>query len=178
MSSDAIGSELSDRGVFDTDSEIKAITRVSEKCIIEFTFGMLGMEEEFSAMVDAWAQLYDDDSVDMFSIVFRPSGMESDIPIIYAYRMSKFINRIKKLRKTNPKYNKLENVIVLVANKSSRAIINILFKITTPMSNVYLVSEPHQVDVAIECIVNDAPPQEKSIDGIKYISAPHVVRNR
>lgn len=176
MSSGAIGSERPDRGVSDSDSDIREITRVSEKCIIEFTFGTLGMEEEFNAMVDAWARLYEDDTVDMFSIVFRPSGMESDIPLIYAYRMSKFINRIKKLRKTDPKYNKLENAVVLVANKSSRTIINILFKITTPMSNVYLVSEPHQVDVAIECIVNDAPPRKKSIDGIKYISAPDRIK--
>jgi hypothetical protein len=88
------------------------------------------IEEEFDIFLDEWLQLYEDKCE--FYFIFDTCSLGL-LNVKYAYKMSKFI---KKLKKTEIQY--LKKSIIIVKNKYISFLLNIVFSITKPVADVYL----------------------------------------
>lgn len=87
---------------------------------------------EFEQLLEEWLSLYE--SKTPFYFVFDTRNL-TNLNIKYAYKMSSFIKKLKKLDKQY-----LLSSIVIVKNQYIRFLLNIVFSITKPVANVYLFS--------------------------------------
>ena len=141
----------------------------SNNCVIEFNFGVSGFDTEYNAMVDKWMELYNDDNIKKFTLVFKACDEGASPPLSYVYRLSKFLKDIKKRRKTErDKYNKLEQSVVMITSKTIKLLLDTLFKLVTPLSTIYIVSTNEHIYTIVECIEHQRDIPE-NIKGIKCI---------
>ena len=90
------------------------------------------VESDFDKLLDEWISFYDRKIP--FYFVFDTRNL-NNLNIKYAYKMSSFIKKLKKLEKQY-----LLSSIVIVKNQYIRFLLNIVFSITKPVANVYLFS--------------------------------------
>ena len=90
------------------------------------------IEEEFDLFLKEWLKLYEQQKEFYFIFDTCELGL---LNIKYAYKMSSFIKKLKKLDKQY-----LLSSIVIVKNQYIRFLLNIVFSITKPVANVYLFS--------------------------------------
>jgi len=141
----------------------------SNNCVINFNFGGSEFEVEYNAMVDTWMGLYDDDNIKKFTLVFKACDEGASPPLSYVYRLSKFLKNIKKQRKIErDKYNKLEQSVVMITSKAVKLLLDMLFKLVTPLSTIYIVSTNEHIDTIVECIEHQRDIPE-NIKGVKCI---------
>tara|TARA_Y100001970_G_C13857550_1_gene662453 strand:- start:71 stop:499 length:429 start_codon:yes stop_codon:yes gene_type:complete len=103
--------------------------------------------KELAIMFDEWLDIYKR-SKD-FNIIFDITKIKS--PTVYfAYKMAKFISI---LREQTPQHYK--NSIVIAPNtRSMKFILNFTFKITTPVSKVYIYWKEEKEDVNVDNILD------------------------
>lgn len=89
-------------------------------------------ESEFDDLLEEWLSLYNNKIP--FYFVFDTRNL-NNLNIKYAYKMSAFIKKLKKLDKQY-----LLSSIIIVKNQYIRFLLNIVFSITRPVANVYLFS--------------------------------------
>ena len=105
-------------------------------------------EKEFDLFLDKWRDLYDNKNDFLFVFDTRKLAL---LNIKYAYKMSSFI---KELKKRNKQY--LKKSIIIVKNKYVGFLLNIVFNITTPVADVYLLSNNDSILIDdIENIKNE-----------------------
>ena len=90
------------------------------------------VESDFDQLLEEWLSFYDRKIP--FYFVFDTRNL-NNLNIKYAYKMSSFIKKLKKLEKQY-----LLSSIVIVKNQYIRFLLNIVFSITKPVANVYLFS--------------------------------------
>ena len=140
-----------------------------ESCIIEFNFNMNNIENDYNNMIKAWSGYYEDNSIDKFTLVFKGND-DSNIPIEYVYKLSKFIKKIKNKRKKEyDKYNKLSQSIVIIKSKNMRMLLDLLFTLVTPLSDLYITSSIEQTNMIVENIEKGNTILPENVKGIKYI---------
>jgi|TARA_Y100000389_G_C17414922_1_gene493121 hypothetical protein len=142
-----------------------------ESCIIEFNFNMNNIEHDYNHMINAWLGYYEDNNIDKFTLVFKGDN-DSNIPIKYVYKLSKFIKNIKNKRKEEyDKYNKLSQSIVIIKSKNMRILLDLLFTLVTPLSDLYITSSIEQTNMIIDNIEKGNTILPESVKGIKYIKS-------
>jgi hypothetical protein len=145
----------------------------TNNCVIEFNFGGCEFEVEYKSMVETWMDLYNDENINRFTLVFKAREEGVSPPISYVYRLSKFIREIKKLRKNNPvKYGKLEQTIVMITSSTFKTLLDMLFTMITPLSAIYITSTHENVEKIIGFIERqeDVVKNTTGLEGVKYIS--------
>jgi len=90
------------------------------------------VEAEFEQLLDEWLLFYTQKTPIYF--VFDTRNL-NNLNIKYAYKMSSFIKKLKKMEKQY-----LLGSIIIVKNQYIRFLLNIVFSITRPVANVYLFS--------------------------------------
>jgi len=90
------------------------------------------IEKEFETLLDEWLLFYTKKIP--FYFVFDTRNLKN-LNIKYAYKMSSFIKKLKKLENQY-----LLGSIIIVKNQYIRFLLNIVFSITRPVANVYLFS--------------------------------------
>lgn len=90
------------------------------------------IESEFDFLLEEWMKLYDDKQD--FYFIFDTRNLSS-LNIKYAYRISSFIKKLKKLP-----YQYLKKSIIIVKNSYITFLLNLVFSITLPVADVYLFS--------------------------------------
>lgn len=142
--------------------------------IQEFNFGSTSGEDfnvEFENMKKKWKSLYENDNIEKFSLVFKTDESDFSIPIQYVYYMHVFLSELRGLRYENPvKYGKLNETIITIKSGNLRFLLNMLFKLISPFSNVYLVSDDKQTDTILYYVKNNREIP-KNIDDVTYIPA-------
>jgi hypothetical protein len=144
----------------------------SDNCVIEFNFGIYEFEVEYNSMVETWMNLYDDETITCFTLVFKSCEEGVSPPISYVYRLSKFIKEIKSRMKVNPvKYGKLEQSIVMITSPVVKRLLYMLFSMITPLSNIYIVSTHENVENIVGFIERGEDVVKKTCDlkGVKCI---------
>lgn len=143
----------------------------TDSCIIEFNFNMNNIEDDYNNMINAWLGYYEDNSIDKFTLVFKGND-DSNIPIKYVYKLSNFIKKIKNKRKKEyDKYNKLSQSIVIIKSKNMRMLLNLLFTLVTPLSDLYITSSIEQTNMIVENIEKGNTILPETVKGIKYIKS-------
>lgn len=105
-------------------------------------------EKEFDLFLDKWRDLYDKKNEFLFVFDTRKLAL---LNIKYAYKMSSFI---KELKKHNKQY--LKKSIIIVKNKYVGFLLNVVFNITNPVADVYLLSNNDSIVIDdIENIKNE-----------------------
>jgi len=140
-------------------------------CIIEFNFNINNIEEEYNNMTNIWLGYYQDNSIDNFTLVFKGDD-DSNIPINYVYRLSNFIKKIKNMRKKEyVKYNKLSQSVVMIKSKYMRALLNLLFTLVSPLSDLYITSNIEETYTIVDNIEKGNTILPENVKGITYIKS-------
>jgi len=95
-------------------------------------------DDEFNFFCNKWLELYENKREFSFLIDTRKCGF---ISIKYAYKMSKFINNLKK--NAIDKYDNqwLKQTIFIVKNDFIMFLLKLIFNITSPIAPVYITNE-------------------------------------
>ncbi len=162
------------------NTEIKKITdhtRISDTILHkteEFNFGKTGwdaFDEEFNNLKKTWMDLYENDKIISFSLIFKTTDSDFTIPINYVYKMYNFMKKIKNLNSKNPlKYGKLQQSLVVIKSGNIRFLLGMLFKLISPLSDVYIVSDDALCDKIKPYIINNIAVDMK-IEGVTLINA-------
>lgn len=118
-------------------------------------------EQQYTQFEIDWLKCYNYDK--QFYLLINTSNMGM-INIKYAYKLSKFLNNVKKEEFPLLKYS-----IIIVNSWYIRKIINLIFKLHKPISTVYIVGkqENYDIDDLIERINNNNIINDKNINIIK-----------
>ena len=131
-------------------NDVKIKKPVKPSKVVEFNFANSdynGFDKEFNNMKNKWMSLYEDDSIEKFTLVFKTDDSDFSIPIQYVYHMHVFLSELKGLRSEKPlKYSKLSQTIITIKSGNLRFLLNMLFKLISPFSNVYIVSNDKSTD--------------------------------
>jgi len=158
-------------GNTETKNDNKEIINENNKnsCIIEFNFNIINIEEQYNNMTNMWLSYYEDNSIDNFTLVFKGDD-DNNIPVNYVYRLSKFIKKIKNKRKKEfIKYNKLSQSVVMIKSKYMRTLLNLLFTLVTPLSDLYITSTIQQTSTIVDNIEKGNTILPETVKGITYI---------
>lgn len=152
----------------------KKQSKSKSSTIVEFNFGNSDTNDfdiEFNNMKKKWMSLYEKDEIEKFTLVFKTDDSDFSIPIQYVYHMHIFLSELKGLRNENPlKYSKLSQTIITIKSGNLRFLLNMLFKLISPFSNVYIVSTDELSDTILSYVKkgNKIPT---NIDDVTYIPA-------
>jgi hypothetical protein len=100
--------------------------------IIRFV-GKIENDAEFYEFITTWNNLYE--NMNDFIFVFDTSNMQI-ISIKYSIMMSKFIKDFKKR-----KIHYLKKSIIIIKNKMIKPLIELIFYIQKPVSNIYITND-------------------------------------
>jgi hypothetical protein len=118
-------------------------------------------EQQYKQFEIDWLKCYNYDKQFYLLINTKNMGM---VNIKYAYKLSKFLNNVKKEEFPLLKYS-----IIIVNSWYIRKIINLIFKLHKHISTVYIVEkqENYDIDDLIERINNNNIINDKNINIIK-----------
>jgi hypothetical protein len=100
--------------------------------IIRFV-GKIENDAEFYEFITTWNNLYE--NMNDFIFVFDTTNMQI-ISIKYSIMMSKFIKDFKKR-----KIHYLKKSIIIIKNKMIKPLIELIFYIQKPVSNIYITND-------------------------------------
>ena len=104
-------------------------------------------DEDFNEFLQSWLKINKMQKNYMFVFDTRNLGVTNPI---YVYRLAKFI---KELKKQTPKY--LQKSIIIVNNKYLRYLLEFLFTIQDPVSQVFIVDKIENSSIVIDSIKNN-----------------------
>ena len=140
------------------DEPIKTIFNlpINKNYYHEFIFNKNdNVDNIFNKVVKDWESFYLNDKIESFVLIFNTKTLPTNIGLNYVFKMVSYVNKIKKMKKFNKNYNKLSGTVIYVENKNLRNLINILFKLSKPLSNVYLVENINDLKTMVECLKNN-----------------------
>lgn len=95
-------------------------------------------DDEFNFFCNKWLELYENKKEFSFLIDTRKCGF---ISIKYAYKMSKFINHLKKNAIENYGNQWLKQTIFIVKNNFIMFLLKLIFNISSPVAPVYITND-------------------------------------
>lgn len=95
-------------------------------------------DDEFIFFCNKWLELYENKKEFYFLIDTRKCGF---ISIKYAYKMSKFINHLKKNAIENYGNQWLKQTIFIVKNNFIMFLLKLIFNISSPVAPVYITND-------------------------------------
>jgi hypothetical protein len=90
-------------------------------------------EDDFNDFLGKWLKLYIDER--NFILIFDTRNV-NNVPIKYSIRMADFIKKLKK----RP-YHYLQKSIIILNNEHVKQLLNVIFKLQTPVAPVYLITD-------------------------------------
>ena len=121
------------------------------------------IDDIFLNVTNVWTNLYKCKSVDKFTLIINTTNFPSNVPISQVYKMVTFINDIKKKRKNDPSYKKLESTVLMIEDGSLRLLLKMVFSLTKPLSNVYLASSVSDMNYVVECLKKNEKVISKNV---------------
>ena len=106
----------------------------------------------FDKVIGDWNSFYLNEKIESFVLVFNTKNLPSNIGVNYVFKMVGYGNKIKNLRKKNSQYNKLNGTIIMIENNSLRNLVNMLFNLSKPLSNVYITGSVNDMNTLINCL--------------------------
>lgn len=168
-----MSSFLINNEIHNDDNKETVNKNIKNSCIIEFNFNINNIEEQYNNMTTTWLSYYEDNSIDNFTLVFKGDD-DNNIPINYVYRLSKFIKKIKNKRKKDyVKYNKLSQSIVMIKSKYMRALLNLLFTLVSPLSDLYITSTIEQTNMITDNIEKGNTILPETLKDIQHIKSSY-----
>ena len=123
--------------------------------IIKVKLNNVDNDNDFDNFLQSWLNLYIQQKD--FTFIFDTTNV-SDVPFKYSIRMAEFIRRLKK----DNSYHYLQKSIIIVNSVFVKRMLNIIFKIQSPVAPVYILDDEKQE--YINSILNN-----ESIQGITCI---------
>lgn len=103
-------------------------------------------EQDFYLFLAEWLKLYNNEKDFIFIFNAKNVGF---IPIKYSFKMSAFIKSLKK-----KPYQYLKKSIIIINNKFTKILLDIIFMIQPPVAPVYIIYKKNDNN-NIEEIIND-----------------------
>jgi hypothetical protein len=95
-------------------------------------------EADFNDFLEKWLKLYLDEKD--FVLVFDTLNV-SYVPIKYSIRMAEFIKKLKE-----QPYHYLQKSIIHVNNNIVKVLLNVIFKLQSPVAPVYIIENISQLN--------------------------------
>jgi len=127
--------------------------------VVEVIFNSITNENEYNMFEESWLNLYSEKK--NFYFIFKMA----DITNVHSKYVSKMVSFIQFLKK-NIKIQYLQFSIIVVSNNFIKHLLNIIFKLTTPVAPVYIVNKSDYYNNIIEDIIHNKEIPDK----IKYVS--------
>lgn len=127
--------------------------------IVEVIINSMTNEEEYNMFENLWIELYK--KKENFYFIFKMANI-TNVHMKYITKMVSFI----KFLKNNIKKQYLQFSIIVVSNNFIKHLLNIIFKLTTPVAPVYIVNNDDYYIDLLKDIIN----KKKITDRIKYIA--------
>ena len=127
--------------------------------IVEVVFNSITNDSEYNMFEESWIDLYKEEK--KFYFIFKMANITN----VHAKYISKIVTFIKFI-KNNIKNQYLQFSIIIVSNSFIKHLLNIIFKLTTPVAPVYIVNRNDYYNNLLDDIISN-----KKISGkIKYVS--------
>tara|TARA_R110002074_G_C12513198_1_gene663562 strand:- start:37 stop:471 length:435 start_codon:yes stop_codon:yes gene_type:complete len=105
--------------------------------IIKVKLNNVDNDNDFDNFLQSWLNLYIQQKD--FTFIFDTTNV-SDVPFKYSIRMAEFIRRLKK----DNSYHYLQKSIIIVNSVFVKRMLNIIFKIQSPVAPVYILDDEKQ----------------------------------
>ena len=105
--------------------------------IIKVKLNNADNDNDFDNFLQSWLNLYIQQKD--FTFIFDTTNV-SDVPFKYSIRMAEFIRRLKK----DNSYHYLQKSIIIVNSVFVKRMLNIIFKIQSPVAPVYILDDEKQ----------------------------------
>ena len=102
--------------------------------IVKVKLNHVENDDDFDDFLQKWLDLYIQQRD--FTFIFDTTNV-SYVPFKYSIRMSEFIRRLKK----DYSYHYLQKNIIIVNNSFVKNMLNIIFKLQSPVAPVYILQE-------------------------------------
>tara|TARA_Y100000992_G_C21267101_1_gene494523 strand:+ start:682 stop:1122 length:441 start_codon:yes stop_codon:yes gene_type:complete len=127
--------------------------------IVYVKFNYVTCDKDYDFFENSWLELYK--KSENFYFIFDTTNIHN-VHLKYAYKLVTFINFLKR----EIKIQYLKHSIIIVGNNIIKNILNLVFKISTPVAPVYIVNKCNYYDNLCNDIIN-----KKNIsDKIIYVS--------
>ena len=106
--------------------------------IVNVRLNNVSDDSDFDDFLEKWLKLYLDEKD--FVLVFDTSNV-SHVPIKYSIRMADFIKKLKE-----QPYHYLQKSIIHVNNSIVKVLLNVIFKLQSPVAPVYIIDNNSQIN--------------------------------